>query len=99
MAARDRSDIATSLLRKGFVLSGRKRDHDFYIFEHQVGQTIPVYTKLSRGSGYKSYGSSLLGLMAKQLNLTTAELLDLIDCPLTRERYLAILKERKVISE
>ena len=99
MAVRDRADIASSLKRKGFVLDTKKgRDHDYYIFEHP-GLTTQVYTKLSRGSGYKTYQSKLLGDVSTQLKLTNPQLLQLIDCPMSAEDYVNVLKDKGVIDK
>lgn len=40
---------------------------------------------LSHGSAYKTIGDSLLARMAKQLKLTRAELLALVDCSIDAE--------------
>ena len=99
MAVRDRADIASSLKRKGFVLDTKKgRDHDYYIFEHP-GLTTQVYTKLSRGSGYKTYDKTLLGDMKDQLKLTTMQLLQLIDCTMDGTEYLKALISQGVVDE
>ena len=93
---RERIDIEKALLRKGFVRSGRKRDHDYFFFEHR-GLTTSVYTKISRGGSYKTYTDSLLAAMAHQLNLSKSQLLRLIDCPMTESEYVGILMDKKII--
>src|SRR5438874_1578712 len=98
MAVRERAKIAAALLRKGFVLkqSNKNRDHDYYFLSVE-GLLSPVFTKLSRGSSYKTYGRDLLGAMSHQLKLTNSQLLDLIDCSMTAIEYLTILKSNGVI--
>lgn len=93
---RERIDIEKSLLRKGFVRSGRKRDHDYYFFDHR-GLTTSLYTKISRGSSYKTYSDSLLAAMAHQLNLSKSQLLRLIDCPMTKEEFVKNLMDKRII--
>jgi len=98
MAVRDRADIAASLERKGFALRQGKKDHDFYYFEWP-GLTTAVFTKLSRGSSYKTYGHELLDEVKRQLKLTTPQLLELIDCPMAADDYVKILIDSGVIDK
>lgn len=98
MATRDRADIAGSLLKKGFVLESKKRDHDFYFLEVE-GFRTQIYTKLSRGSSYKTYNKQLLGMMKNQLKLTNEQLLELIDCPMDLAKYLNVLVEQGAIDK
>ena len=95
MPARDRADIQKSLQCKGFI-EIPKTAHDFYIFTLD-GKKTQISTFTSRGSNYKSYSTDLLKLMARQLKISLAELLDLIDCDLTQENYLSILKEKRLL--
>ena len=44
--------------------------------------------------GIADYGDDLLAKVARQLKLTKAELLDLIDCRMSGEDYVALLRER-----
>lgn len=93
---RKRDAIAKALTDKGFSVESSKRDHDFFFFEHS-GKRLPLGTKLSRGTGYKEIGDSLLGPIAKQLKLSKAQLLQLVDCPMTREKYVEVLRARLII--
>ena len=95
MAQRDRSDIQKALLAKGFT--ERDNDHYYYHFRYE-GKITPIFTKISKGTAYKTIQRKLLGLMSKQLKLTNQEFLDLVDCTLTMERYIQLLKDRKVLS-
>ena len=54
-----------------------------------------VYTKISHG--ISEYGNNLLSQMANQLSLSNSELGKFLDCPLTYERYIEILKRKKRI--
>ena len=91
---RDRTDIEAALLKKGFFKENK--DHQYYTY-HQDNKKTAIFTKLSHGSDYKTYGQSLLSKMSKQLKLSNKELLDLIDCDITGEKYLEILKNKKVL--
>jgi len=90
MASVSRDLIESSLLKKGFVL--RETDHRYYHF-YYLGKKTSIRTKISKGSAYKEYDDNLLGLMAKQVNLTKKQLLDLINCPLSQEMYITLLKD------
>jgi len=92
---RDRSQIRSSLLKKGFIEFTRGRDHDYY-FLYVAGQKTSIYTKLSRGSDYKTYNITLLDLVKRQLKLNTNQLLSLIDCNLDYDNYLKILKTKGI---
>ena len=50
----------------------------------------------ARGSGYKTYGDSLLGQMALQLKVTKADLVDLVKCPLDGPGYVEKLRDRGI---
>jgi hypothetical protein len=91
MAQRDADDIKKALLQKGFFLVNN--DHSFFYYYYN--QTI--FTKISHGSKYKSYGDDLLGKMARQLRITKQELLRLIDCSLQKDDYLEILRKKGFI--
>lgn len=85
-------EIAKSLHKKGFI--PEERDHIYYIFMLN-GRLTHIRTKLSHGS-QKEYGDSLLSIMSKQLHIKKIELEKLIDCPISKEDYIKLLKERGV---
>lgn len=91
---RDRTDIEAALQKKGFLKENK--DHHYYTFYSENKKTA-IFTKISYGSEYKTYGQTLLSKMSKQLKLSNKELLDLIDCDISGERYLEILKNKKVL--
>lgn len=96
MSPRSRDLIESSLLKKGFKVE-EARDHRFYYFYYNGKKTI-CRTKISTGSSYKEYSDSLLKKIKKQLMLTKRRQLDdLIDCPMTKDDYVDILKDNKVI--
>ena len=47
-----RANIVASVLKKGFVLHKKKRDHDFLFLRHHE-RIQPVYAKISRGTKYR----------------------------------------------
>ena len=90
MAERKSSDIESALMKKGF----EKRDgakHTIFTYRHQ-GLTTPIFIKLSRGSGYKNIGDSLLAQISKQVRLTKQHFLRLVDCPMSAEEYKNVLR-------
>jgi len=92
MAQKDREDIRSALLKKGFYC--KDNDHEYYHFTLNNA----VFTKISRGSKYKTYTDKLLGKIKRQLKLNTSQQLnDFIECPMTLEEYTKILKALKLI--
>lgn len=90
----DRRKIESSLRKKGFVEEGGSHKY----FHHIVNNKYTgAYTFLSRGSGYKTYGVSLLKVMKKELRLDTLEQVKrLLECPMDGEEYNSILKLKGV---
>ena len=93
---RDRTDILASLTSKGFELKQGKRDHDVLFFK-QDGLIQAVFTRVSRGSQYKTIDDSLLGRMSRQLKISRRQFDDLVDCPMTAEDYQEVLRDNGVI--
>lgn len=93
---KDRSAIVSALEKKGFEKEQGGRDHDFFFFRHD-GLERAIYTKVSRGSAYKTIQSGLLTKMAKQLQLTTKQFGQLVDCPMTQEDYERHLREAGIL--
>lgn len=92
MSTKKTKDIKVALIQKGF--SQENRDHSFF-FLYVNGLKTSIRTKISYGM--KEYGDNLLAIVARQLHLSYKELNDLIDCPLSYENYISILKEKQII--
>ena len=92
MNPRKTKDISSQLKKKGFV--AKQGDHTFFYLYYRNKKTS-VYTKLSHS--IKEYSDNLLSQMAKQLSLTNSELKNLIECPLTYDNLIEILKEKNKI--
>jgi len=88
---RKKKEISSALLAKGFRV--KVTHHNLYFLYYKEKKTS-IFTKISHGGKIKIYNDSLLSMMSKQLRLTKAELLKLIDCTLVYEGYLKILIER-----
>lgn len=91
----ERSDVGKALSRKGFREATRNRDHDFY-FLHVDGKKTSIFTKLSRGSDYRTLGDPLVKKIADQLKLTKVQLANFVECSLTETEYLALLRARGI---
>ena len=90
----DRKQIESSLRKKGFI--EEKGTHKY--FYHEVdGKRTGAYAFTSRGSGYKTYGDSLLKAMKTELRLDSLiQVKRLLECPMDGEEYNTILKQKGV---
>lgn len=82
-------EVLRALQRKGFQLENRNH---VFCYLWVGGKKTPVYTKVSHGS--KECGSALQSCMAHQLHLSNSEFEDLMDCPLSYETYVAMLRRQ-----
>lgn len=87
MASLRARDVEAALERKGF----RKRDghHAFFVYYTANNQKTGVRTKMSHGEN--EIGNKLIGAMARQCRLAKEDFKRLIECPLSRDEYEAIL--------
>jgi len=88
---RDKSDVESGLTRKGFVPTKPGADHNYYVYLSLAGKKARASTKTSHGRGF-DIDDNLLGQMARQCGLTKKQFTDLLDCPLSRVDYEALLK-------
>ena len=97
MASLKTKDIVSALLRKGFHQKSSSHHKYYWLYDGKI-QTA-VKTRISHGK--REYGDNLLGQMSKQLGLDTKmQLVDLVNCPLSKEDYLDLLvRKRRVIRE
>lgn len=91
---RNAKKVSAALERKGFE---RRDAKDAYFHLWADGKKTPIYTKISHGE--REIHDGLLGRMALQLKLRRAQFDDLIECPLSREDYVGILREEGHIGE
>jgi len=61
------------------------------------GQKVAVGTKMSQPPNSMDTGAGLISAMSKQLGLTKGEFLNLVDCPLEKEPYIQLLRDRQRI--
>lgn len=91
---RTAKDVSSALERKGFE---RRESKDAYFHLWVDGKKTPIFTKMSQGE--REIHDGLLGAMARQVRLRKAQFDDLIECPLSKEDYVGILREEGHISE
>ena len=94
MASYKTAKIEKALCSKGFVKTNTH--HRMLRFKLDGKVLSNIKTRLSHGA--KEYDDNLLGEMKKQLRFENKEqLMDFIECPLSQEIYIDILKRRKAI--
>ena len=84
--------VEAALQGKGFQESGG--DHRYFHYYSKAGKKTAVFTKTSHGNS--ELNDFLLGCMAKQCRLTRQKFELLVDCPLDRDSYEALLVEAGV---
>ena len=90
---RDARKIKQNLLKKGFIeVEGAK--HTLYEFTPN-GTTSNIRTFMSRDD--QDINNYLINKMKTQLYLDKKDFLDLIDCPLSEEDYIKILKDKNLL--
>ena len=93
-----REQMRKALLDKGFV-DKNDGDHTFYYFYHKGKKTI-ARTKISRGSGYKTYNDTLFTKMKTQLQLDSIQQVRaLLECPMSEQDFVLELKKRNLLDD
>ncbi|GMV15498.1 MAG: hypothetical protein AMXMBFR56_37220 [Polyangiaceae bacterium] len=93
MPSLERDAIESSLTKKGFK-EEPGGDHRFFRLIVD-GKYTGIVTKTSRGGKkYRTLGDNLVKKMATQVQLTTQEFVKLVECTMTAEEYVALLRER-----
>lgn len=86
--------IKSSLVKKGF--SAGNGDHKYYTLYCNCKKT-QIFTKVSHGK--PEVGEPLLGMMARQVRLSKDQFADLINCPLSKEEYMQMMKDQGYVKE
>ena len=86
-------EINSALCQKGFRRE-TGGDHICYFLTDDNGNDTDIRTKVSHGVMGETIGVNLISRMARQLRLTKAQFLDLIDCSMDEATYRAILGEQ-----
>jgi len=90
---RKAKDVSANLVRKGF--QQHEGDHAFFRL-YVGGKKTRIGTKISHGE--KEIHDGLLAQMARDAKLVKGEFLDLVDCPMSTEQYVRLLRERGHLS-
>lgn len=94
---RKRPEIHDGLVAKGFEVE--ENDHTYFSYLTLDGRRTRARTKMSHGSLNKDVPDHLLTQMARQVRLPLGEFRNLIDCPLDRHAYEAVLASTDAIPE
>lgn len=95
MAVIDSKKTYKNLKKKGFVDSiNHSPDHKYLEFYFQ--NKLILYTKISHG-GKKDIGDFLIKQMSTQCKLNKQQLIDLANCPLSKDQYCELLKEQQLL--
>ncbi|AZI20685.1 hypothetical protein [Chryseobacterium taklimakanense] len=95
MKSRKAKDLKKTLLKKGFEINPKQQHHESYYLIVD-GKKTHIHTYFSHN--LSDYGTSLMGKMKKQLKFVESSLAEkFFDCPLSKEEYIAMLKENKEI--
>lgn len=90
----ERDQIENGLEKKGFIRDNK--DHRFFRLVVN-GKITGIKTWTSHGTKYKVIGDSLINTMRKELRLqTNAQFLNLINCPMEYETYVALLRSQNL---
>ncbi|MGL1889361.1 MAG: hypothetical protein OCD76_22795 [Reichenbachiella sp.] len=95
MAVIDSKKTYKNLKKKGFIDSVNHSIDHKYLELHHEGKLI-LHTKVSHGSK-KDLGNFLIKQMSVQCKLNKKELMDLANCPLSKEEYFKILAKQGLI--
>ncbi|MEH1775384.1 hypothetical protein [Nostoc sp.] len=87
--------MESALLSKGFQET--QNDHHYFIYFTKDGKKTTAKTKTSHTKKMKDIPDNLLSQMAKQCHLTKPQFLDLVNCPLTQDKYEEILQKQEII--
>lgn len=94
---RKRREIQEGLAAKGFELE--ENDHTYFTYLTIDGRRTRARTKMSHGSLNKDVPDYVLTQMARQVRLPLGQFRNLVDCPLDRAAYEAILAKTDAIPE
>lgn len=94
---RKKADVEAGLKAKGF--EQKEGDHHFFVYITTGGLKTTVRTKTSHTLKMKDIPDNLLSQMARQCSLNKQDFLKLIDCPLSREKYEAKLRDQGILKD
>ena len=80
---KSRKDVESALKSKGFQKT--EGDHHFFIYFTKKGKKTLAKTKTSHSM--RDISDDLLSQMARQCKLTKSQFLELVDCPMNRDKF------------
>jgi predicted RNA binding protein YcfA (HicA-like mRNA interferase family) len=86
MSSVETKKLEKALTSKGFEESNTH--HEMYWLSHD-GKKTSIRTRISHSE--REYGDGLLSQMSKQVKLSKSDFHNLVECPLTKEAYLAMM--------
>ena len=89
---RNAGKVRQSLIKKGFMKEERAK-HAYYIFSYKGREICSTFMSRNNQDIY----DNLLSSMAIQLHLSRHDFIRLIDCPLSEEDYIKILKDNDLL--
>lgn len=92
---RQKTKVESGLLSKGFQET--QNDHHYFIYFTKDGKKTTAKTKTSHTKKMKDIPDNLLSQMAKQCHLTKTQFLNLVDYPLSQDKYEDILQKQGII--
>jgi predicted RNA binding protein YcfA (HicA-like mRNA interferase family) len=90
-------DVEAALLAKGFSARQKGGDHHFFVYVSQEGTVTTIRTKTSHSPKMRDIPDNMLGQMAKQCRLSKQQFIELIECPLDRDRFEEILDQQNLL--
>lgn len=84
-----RAAVESALEAKGF--RRRESHHSYFVYYTEEGVKTPIRTKTSHGPGGADVPNTLIGRMARQCRLRTADFRALVECPLSQTEYEELL--------
>jgi len=90
--------LKKALKKKGFELSERESDHEYFFF-YENGEKTAMFTKFSRGAhGKKAMGDHLIHMVKEQMRFEKKEqLFSFTECTFTKEDYREMLIRKGLI--
>ena len=92
----EKRDVESNLPRKGFERDNSRQHHIYFNHRHD-GKYTGAFTYTSHS--IKSIGDTIISRMKQELRLNSArQVADLVNCPISSEEYVEILKSRGVVT-
>lgn len=85
MAALSRRDVERMLVTK---LGMTKDERDHRVYTLKIDEMTIARTKISTGTGHRTLGDNLVSAIARQLRVSSQDLIGLVQCTISKEDYL-----------